>query len=86
MRLFVSGNNVATERTLKSLHEILEQSLRHPYTLKVIDVIKYPEQAEADRVSATPTLVKVWPRPIRRIIGDLDNVDKLLQVLSSLEI
>lgn len=86
MRLFVSGNNAATESTLKSLHQILEQSLRHPYTLKVIDVVKHPEQAEADQVSATPTLVKVWPRPIRRIVGDLDNVGKLLQVLSGLEV
>jgi circadian clock protein KaiB len=86
MRLFVSGNNAATERTLKSLHQILEQSLRHPYTLKVIDVVKHPDRAEADQVSATPTLVKVWPRPIRRIVGDLDNVDKLLQVLSGLEV
>ncbi|MGK7904647.1 MAG: circadian clock KaiB family protein [Hormoscilla sp.] len=86
MRLFVSGNNAATESTLKSLHQILERSLRHPYTLKVIDVVKHPDRAEADQVSATPTLVKVWPRPIRRIVGDLDNVDKLLQVLSGLEV
>ena len=85
LRLFVSGNSAATERILQSLHQLLEQSLTHPYTLKVIDIFKHPEQAEADRVSATPTLVKVWPRPIRKIVGDLENIDKLLQVLDTPE-
>jgi circadian clock protein KaiB len=59
---------------------VLEQSLSHPYTLKVIDVSQHPEQAELDQVSATPTLVKVYPRPVRRIVGDLDNVDQLLRI------
>lgn len=80
-RLFVAGHSTATERILQSLHELLEQSLGQPYTLKVIDVFTNPEQAEVDQVTATPTLVKVWPQPIRRIVGELDNVAKILQVL-----
>lgn len=83
LRLFVSGHTVATERILQSLHQLLEESLNYPYTLKVIDVFKHPEQAEADQISATPTLVKVWPRPVRRIVGDLDNVDNILRLLGS---
>jgi circadian clock protein KaiB len=83
LRLFVSGHNAATERTLQNLYRLLEQFLTHPYTLKVIDVFKHPEQAEADQVSATPTLVRVWPRPMRRIIGNLENVDQLLRVFRS---
>lgn len=81
LRLFVAGNSATTERILQTLHQLLEQSLDHPYTLKVIDVFKHPEQAEADQVSATPTLVKVWPQPMRRLVGELDNVEKILQVL-----
>jgi len=65
---------------LQALHRVLEQSLSHPYTLKVIDVSQHPEQAELDQVSATPTLVKVYPRPVRRIVGDLENVDQLLRI------
>lgn len=84
-RLFVSGHSTATERTLQTLHHLLEQCLGHPYTLKVIDVFQHPEQAELDQVSATPTLVKVWPPPVRRIVGNLDNVDQLLRVLGSPE-
>ncbi len=81
LRLFVSGHSSTTEKTLQSLHQLLEQSLGYPYTLKVIDVFKHPEQAEADQVSATPTLVKAWPRPIRRIVGNLENVEMVLRVL-----
>jgi circadian clock protein KaiB len=84
-RLFVSGHMVATERTLKTLRHLLEQFLGQPYTLKVIDVLQNPEQAEQDHISATPTLVRVWPRPIRRVVGNLDNVDQVLRVLGPLE-
>jgi circadian clock protein KaiB len=83
LRLFVSGHSTATERTLQTLHRLLEESLSHPYTLKIIDVSQHPEQAELDQVSATPTLVKAWPHPVRRIVGDLDNVDQLLRILGS---
>jgi circadian clock protein KaiB len=83
LRLFVAGHSANTERILQNLHEMLERWVRQPYTLKVIDVLTNPEQAETDQVSATPTLVKVWPVPIRRIVGNLDNVDKILQMLGT---
>jgi circadian clock protein KaiB len=83
LRLFVAGYSAHTERILQTLHELLEQSLHYPYTLTVVDAVQHPEQAEADRVSATPTLVKVWPPPIRRLVGDLDNAPKILQLLIS---
>lgn len=81
LRLFVSGGSAATERILKMLHELLEEQLRQPYTLKVIDVRKHPEQAEADQVTATPTLLKVWPQPVRRVVGEVDNPAILLQLI-----
>ncbi|WP_066424123.1 circadian clock KaiB family protein [Anabaena sp. 4-3] len=85
LHLFVAGHSTNTERILKNLHELLERSLGYPYTMKVIDVLTNPEQAEIDQVSATPTLVKVWPQPIRRLVGDLDNADKILQMLGNQE-
>ena len=69
LRLFVSGYNASTERILQNLHQLLEQSLHQPYTLKVIDVLKHPDQAEAAQVSATPTIVKI------------DDVEKILRLL-----
>lgn len=85
LRLFVSGHSAATAQTLKLLHQFLEHSLCHPYTLKVIDIFKHPDQAEANQILATPTLLRVWPEPIRRIVGDLNNVEQVLRVIAAPE-
>ncbi len=85
LRLFVSGNNPSTERTLETVHQLLEQCLDRPYTLKVIDVLKHPEQAETDQISATPTLIKIWPKPVRRIVGELNDAEKIVCLLSNSE-
>lgn len=82
LRLFVSGHSAATEYTLMSLHQLLEHSLRLPYSLKVIDVFKHPDQAEANQISATPTLLRVWPHPVRRIVGDLTDAERILRILA----
>lgn len=83
LRLFVSGHSAATERTLQILHELLERSLRSSYTLRVIDILKHPEEAESYQISATPTLVRFSPQPVRRIVGNLEDFDKVLQVLAA---
>lgn len=85
LRLFVSGYSAATQRILQNLHELLEQSLGSPYTLKVIDIFKHPDQAEADHITATPTLVKVYPKPVRRIAGNLEDADRVLGMLGALD-
>ncbi len=82
LRLFVSGNNVTTRQTLKKIHHLLETQLTHPYTLKVIDISKHPELAETHHVSATPTLVRVWPEPMRRIVGELNDLSRVLQLIT----
>jgi circadian clock protein KaiB len=84
LRLFVAGHTSATEHILYNLHQLLEKSLHQPYTLKVVDIYKHPEQAESDQVTATPTLVKVYPEPVRRIVGDLSDVNRVLKMLVSL--
>lgn len=81
LRLFVAGHTPNTENILKNLHELLEQYLGSPYTLKVIDVLTHPEQAEIHQVSATPTLVKVLPKPTRRIVGDMNSRERILHML-----
>ncbi len=85
LRLFVSENSEVTEQTLKSLHQLLENTLRYPYTLKVINVFKHPEQAEINQISATPTLLRVWPTPARRIVGNLNDVQQVLRILAAPE-
>lgn len=83
LRLFVAGKDPTTRRTLEMLHQVLEQELQYPYTLKVIDILKHPELAESDQVSATPTLVRVWPQPVRRIVGELDDLQRAIQIVLS---
>ena len=82
LRLFVSGHSIATEQALKTLQQVLETSLHKPYTLQMVDVSKHPEQAEIDQVSATPTLLRVWPKPVRRLVGELNNPRAILSLLS----
>ena len=85
LRLYISGSSGVTEGILQNLHEMLERSLQRPYTLRIVDIHKNPEQAEQDRVTATPTLVRVHPLPVRRLVGDLQNVGQLLQTFGSLD-
>ena len=82
LRLFVSGYSVVTEQVLTTLQGVLEGSRYQPYTLQMVDVSKHPEQAEADQIAATPTLVRVSPPPVRRLVGELDNPRAILSLLS----
>lgn len=83
LHLFVSGDRSNTEQTLATIHQVLERGLTTPYTLKIIDIQKNPEQAEIQQVSATPTLVRVSPLPVRRIVGQLDDIQQVLRIISS---
>ncbi len=81
--LFVASNNINTQQTLDSIHSILEKGLSCPYNLKIIDITKNPEQAEKNQVLATPTLLRIWPKPIKRILGELTDLERIIKILSS---
>ena len=83
LHLYISSNNSTAEQTLSSIHQLLEQGLTSPYTLRVIDINKNPEQAEINQVQATPTLVRVAPKPVRRIVGQLNDIQRVLRIISS---
>ena len=78
LKLYVAGNTPNSMRALKTLHEILEKEFRGVYALKVIYVLKNPQLAEEDKILATPTLSKILPPPVRRIIGDLSDRERVL--------
>jgi len=78
LKLYVAGNTPNSARALKTLKSILEQDFQGVYALKVIDVLKNPQLAEEDKILATPTLSKVLPPPVRKIIGDLSDREKVL--------
>ncbi len=78
LKLYVAGNTPNSVRALKTLKNILELEFQGVYILKVIDVLKNPQLAEEDNILAIPTLTKVLPPPVRKIIGDLSDREKVL--------
>ena len=78
LKLYVAGNTPNSVRALKTLKNILEVDFKGVYALKVIDVLQNPQLAEEDKILATPTLSKVLPPPVRKIIGDLSDREKVL--------
>ena len=78
LKLYVAGNTPSSILALKTLNTILEKEFQGTYALKVIDVLKNPQLAEEDKILATPTLAKILPPPVRRIIGDLSDREKVL--------
>lgn len=67
-----------TATAIANLRRICEQELEGQYDLEIIDVLEYPDLAEEEKILATPTLIKSLPLPLRRVIGDLSNTEKVL--------
>lgn len=83
LKLYITGQTSSSIRALRNLQSILKNELKGMYELKVIDVLKNPRLAEEDKILATATLTKTLPPPIRRIIGDLSDKEKVLLGLDS---
>lgn len=81
LKLYITGTNPRTERAIANLRQVCEKDLKGDYSLDIIDVAENPEAAERDRILATPTLIKALPLPLRRVIGDLSDKEKVLLAL-----
>ena len=78
LRLYIAGNTPKSMAALANLRKYCEQHLPDKYTLEVIDLLVQPQLAAGDQILAIPTLVRKVPVPIRKIIGDLSNEEKVL--------
>jgi circadian clock protein KaiB len=78
LKLYITGASPRAETAIANLRRICEEELGGEYALDIIDVLKHPEAAESDRILATPTLIKQLPPPLRRVIGDLSDKEKVL--------
>ena len=78
MKLYVAGNTPRAQLAISNLKRICEEELLGAYELQIIDVLENPQLAEDDRILATPTLIKRLPPPLRRVIGDLSDKQKVL--------
>ena len=78
LKLFVTGQTPRSEHAIENLRRICEEEFSGEYELIVIDILRRPQLAEDDKILATPTVIKALPPPIRRIIGDLSDKEKVL--------
>lgn len=78
LKLYVAGKTLKSVTALKNLKKYCEDHLQGKYVIEVVDLIQKPQLAEGDQIFAVPTLVRKVPEPIRKIIGDLSNEEKVL--------
>jgi circadian clock protein KaiB len=78
LRLYVAGQTQKSMEAFENLKKIAEEHLKGRYQIEVIDLVKNPKLARGDQIIAIPTLVRKLPEPIRKIIGDLSNTERVL--------
>jgi len=78
LRLYVAGQTSKSIEAFANLKKICEEHLEGKYSIEVIDLLKNPKLAKGDQILAIPTLVRNLPQPIKKIIGDLSNTERVL--------
>jgi circadian clock protein KaiB len=78
LRLYVAGQSPKSITAFKNLKTICEEQLNGRYTIEVIDLLINPQLGKDDQILAIPTLIRKFPEPVKKIIGDLSNTDRVL--------
>jgi circadian clock protein KaiB len=78
LRLYVAGQTAKSVTAFANLKKVCEEHLAGKYTIEVVDLLVNPQLARGDQIVAIPTLVRKLPEPIRKIIGDLSNTERVL--------
>ena len=78
MRLYIAGQTPKSLRALANLKQICEEHLAGKYHIEIIDLLENPQLASTDQILAVPTLIRKLPEPVRKIIGDLSNAERVL--------
>jgi len=78
LRLYIAGESARSRLAIANLKKICETHMHAGYSIEVIDLVKNPALARGDQIVAVPTLVRKLPEPMRKIIGDLSNEDRVL--------
>jgi circadian clock protein KaiB len=78
LRLYITRNTFRAQQALRNIKKICEEELHDGYDLEVIDIFQQPELARQDQVLAAPTLIRKHPLPVRKLVGDLSNRDKVV--------
>ena len=78
LKLYIAGKTLKSETALRNLKKYCQEHLEGRYEIEIIDLLEKPQLAEGDQIFAVPTLVRKVPVPMRKIIGDLSNEEKVL--------
>ena len=78
LKLYVAGQAPKSLQAFANLTRICEEYLADSYQIEVIDLVKYPERAKGDQIFAIPTVVRELPGPIRKVIGNMSNTERVL--------
>jgi len=77
LRLFVTGMTPRSTRAIRAVRTLCERRLKDHFELEIVDVYQQPQMIQGEQVFATPTLIKYQPAPLRRIIGDMSDINRL---------
>ena len=78
LRLYVTGTTARSSRAVQNIRELCETHLAGRHTLEVVDIYQQPELASEAQLIAAPTLVKELPEPLRKVVGDMSNLERVL--------
>lgn len=78
LRLYVAGQTPKSVTAFANLKKLCEEHLQGEYTIEIVDLLENPQLAEGDQIIAVPTLVRRLPEPVKKIIGDLSNTERVL--------
>jgi circadian clock protein KaiB len=83
LRLYVAGGAPNSVRAIANARALCDDHFAAGHDLEVVDLIEHPKRALADGITVTPTLLKLSPKPVQRVVGDLSDTNQVLLVLSS---
>jgi circadian clock protein KaiB len=78
LKLYITGVTPKSTRAIQNVKRICEEHLKGRYILEIVDVYQQPEQAKSENIIAAPTLIKRLPAPLRKMIGDMANTERIL--------
>ncbi len=78
LKLYITGQTPGSEKLLSEIKAMFDRNCGGKYSLEVYDIFEHPENAYDDMILATPTLIKILPEPVRKIVGDLSNRERVL--------
>jgi circadian clock protein KaiB len=81
LRLYVTGSTERSTRAIQSIRSVCDEHLKGRYELEVIDIYQQPVLAQGQQIIAAPTLIKILPEPLRKLIGNLSDADRVLMGL-----